>query len=209
MKHVLRGRRLAYSILMAATLAAQAMTSAAVAAGPPKGDPDWPCHQAKVSEFPLASIWDGPPIDTAGVAWKDDPAVAELVAQMSHRRVPVAEVQASIAKLAADPKTKDKIAEGFGAAFAELTRQRSEIIAGLDRFGRKQREMAERIRAENETAHQDETPGMATENPALQKLQWDLRIYDERRRTVSFVCEAPQAIETRIGEIAKLVRAAL
>ena len=205
MKHVLRGRRLAYSILMAATLAAQAMTSAAVAAGPPKGDPDWPCHQAKVSEFPLASIWDGPPIDTAGVAWKDDPAVAELVAQMSHRRVPVAEVQASIAKLAADPKTKDKIAEGFGAAFAELTRQRSEIIAGLDRFGRKQREMAERIRAENETAHKDAEP----DAQALQKLEWDLRVFDERRRTASYVCEAPQAIETRIGALVKLVREAL
>jgi hypothetical protein len=199
MNDVVRKGRLACLILMAASATAQA-------AGPPKADPDWPCHQAKVAEFPLASIWDGPPIDTAGGT--EDSAIAGLVAQMSQRRVPVAEVQASLAKLAGDPQAKQKIAAAFGAAFADLTRQRSEIIAGLDRFGHKQREMAERIRAENETAH-DETPGVATENPALQKLEWDLRIYDERRRTVSFVCEAPQAIEARIGEIAKLVRAAL
>jgi hypothetical protein len=196
MNDVVRKGRLACLILMAASATAQA-------AGPPKADPDWPCHQAKVAEFPLASIWDGPPIDTAGGT--EDSAIAGLVAQMSQRRVPVAEVQASLAKLAGDPQAKQKIAAAFGAAFADLTRQRSEIIAGLDRFGHKQREMAERIRAENETAHRDAEP----DAQALQKLEWDLRVFDERRRTASYVCEAPQAIETRIGEIVKLVRAAL
>jgi hypothetical protein len=125
--------------------------------------------------------------------------------------VPIAEVQAAVAKLAgsADPDAKDKIKRAFLAAFNELVRQRSEIIDGLDRFGRKQREMAARIRAENETAHQAETPGLATNDAALQKLQWDLRVYDDRRRTVSYVCEAPQAIEARIGAIVKIVRPAL
>ena len=47
---------------------------------------------------------------------------------------------------------------------------------------------------------------MAPDEAALQKLQWDLRIYDERRRTISYVCEAPQAIEARIGAIVKIVR---
>jgi hypothetical protein len=201
MKQVWRIGRLGLAMLVAATMTARA-------AGPPKSDPYWPCHQAKVVEFPLASVWDGPPIDTSSTAWRDDPAAAGLVALMSQRRAPIAEVQAAVGKLAADPKAKQIIAEAFGAAFEELVRQRSEIIAGLDRFGRKQREMADRIRAENETAHQDEAP-VGTENPALQKLEWDLRIFDERRRTVSFVCEAPQAIEARIGEIVKVVRAAL
>ena len=176
--------------------------SGAQAGGPPVKDPDWPCHQAKVADFPLASVWDGPPIATAD-GWRDDPAIAGLAAQMSQRRVPLDEVKASLATLAAS--AKPKVAEAFAAAFDDLVRQRAEIIAGLDRFGRKQREMAGRLRAENEAAHKDAEP----DAQALQKLEWDLRVFEDRRRTASYVCEAPQAIETRIGEIVKLVRAAL
>jgi len=182
----------------------------AQAAGRPGADTDWPCHQNKVAEFPLASVWDGPPIDTTSSAWRADPAIAGLAAQMSQRRVPIAEVQASVGKLidAAGPEAKARLLQAFGAAFEELTRQRSEIIAGLDRFGHKQRELADRIRAENETANRDQ-PGDAAADDPLQKLRWDLRVFDDRRRTVAYVCEAPQAVESRIGELVKIVRAAL
>ena len=193
---------LAAFLVMAAAAFAQA-------AGRPGADVDWPCHQNKVAEFPLASVWDGPPIDTTSRAWRDDPDVAGLEAEMSQRRVPIAEVQASVGKLvaAAGPEAKARLLQAFGAAFEELTRQRSEIIAGLDRFGHKQRELADRIRAENETANRDQ-PGSATSDDPLQKLRWDLRVFDDRRRTVSYVCEAPQAVEARIGELVKIVRAA-
>jgi hypothetical protein len=175
----------------------------AQAGGPPVKDPDWPCHQAKIADFPLASVWDGPPVATSD-GWRDDPVIADLAAQMSQRRVPLDEVKASLATLAASG-AKPKVAQAFAAAFDDLVRQRAEVIAGLDRFGRKQREMAERLRAENEAAHKGPEP----DAQALQKLEWDLRVFEDRRRTASYVCEAPQAIETRIGEIAKLVRAAL
>ena len=174
----------------------------AQAAGPPGKDPDWPCHQAKIAEFPLASVWDGPPVATVA-GWRDDPVIADLAAKMSQRRVSLDEVKASLATLA--DSAKPKVAQAFAAAFDDLVRQRAEVIAGLDRFGRKQREMAGRLRAENEAAHKDAEP----DAQALQKLEWDLRVFEDRRRTASYVCEAPQAIETRIGEIAKLVRAAM
>jgi hypothetical protein len=175
------------------------------AAGRPGVDPNWPCQQPKVADFPLASVWDGPPIG-AGTGWRDDPDVAGLASEMAQRRVPIADVQAAVAKLVATPDAKAKLASAFGVAFDVLTQQRSQIIAGLDRFGRKQRDMADRIRAENETAHSAASPGMAPDEAALQKLQWDLRVYDDRRRTISYVCEAPQAIEARIGAIVRIVR---
>jgi hypothetical protein len=176
----------------------------AQAAGPPAADPNWPCHQAKVADFPLASIWDGPPIEAAA-NWRDDPDIAGLAALMSQRRVPLDEVKAAVAKLAGGADGNQKLRQAFAAAFDDLVRQRAEIIAGLDRLGHRQREMAERLRAENEAAHKD----AESDAQALQKLEWDLRVFDERRRTASYVCEAPQTIETRIGEIAKIVRAAL
>ena len=175
-----------------------ALSPLAQAAGRAPVDVDWPCQQPKVASFPLASVWDGP-------------ATADLAADMSQRRVPIADVQAAVAKLAASgaPDAKDKIKRAFAIAFNDLVHQRSEILSGLDRFGHKQREMADRIRTENETAHKTETPGLATNDAALQKLQWDLRVYNDRRLTVSYVCEAPQAIEARIGAIVKVVRAVL
>jgi hypothetical protein len=182
----------------------------AQAAGRPGADTDWPCHQNKVVEFPLASVWDGPPVDTSSNAWRDDPVVAGLATQMSQRRVPIADVQTSVGRLfaSAGPEAKAKLLQAFGAAFTDLTRQRSEIIIGLDRFGHKQRELADRIRAENETTNRDQPPSATADSP-LQKLQWDLRVFDDRRRTVSYVCEAPQAVEARIGELVKIVRAVL
>ena len=178
-------------------------------AGRPK-DPDWPCQQNKVAEFPLASVWDGPPINLGATGWRDDPETEKLVAQMSQRRVPIAEVTAAVGRMldANAPAAREKLKQAFAAAFDDLVRQRAEVIAGLDRYGRRMREMADQIRTENETAHKEETPGVATDDSALQKLQWDLRVYDDRRRTVHYVCEAPQAIEARIGAIVKLVRAA-
>lgn len=201
-----RFRRFGAHVL--ATFSVGAILASAQAAPYAKADPDWPCHQAKIGDFPLASVWDGPPLDVDATAWRDDPAIVELVSQMSQRRVPIAEVQTAVGKLIApaDPAGKEKLKQAFAAAFDELVRQRAEIIAGLDRYGRKQRAMADRIRAENAAAHSNSAPA---DNSALQRLQWDLRVYDERRRTVAYVCEAPQAIEARIGEIVKVVRAAL
>jgi len=191
-------------------LIAAAAAVSAQAAGRPGVDPNWPCQQPKVAQFPLASVWDGPPIDTNASNWRDDPEIEGLVATMAQRRSPLADVQAEVAKFlnSSTPDAKEKLKAAFGAAFDELTRQRSLIIAGLDRFGRKQRDMAERIRAENETAHSVAAPGLAPDDSALQKLQWDLRVYDERRRTISYVCETPQAIEARIGAIVKILRPA-
>jgi hypothetical protein len=199
-------RRLGFS-----SLCVMAAISIAQAAGRPGADTNWPCHQPKVSEFPLASVWEGPPIDTANSPLHGDPEVAALASEMSQRRVPIADVDSDVGKLlaSADPQAKTKVLQAFGVAYEELARQRSEIIAGLDRFGRKQRELAARIRSENEVANRDPSPAVATTDDSLQKLQWDLRVFDDRRRTVGYVCDAPQAVEARIGELAKIARDAL
>ena len=44
---------------------------------------------------------------------------------------------------------------------------------------------------------------------AQERLLWDIRIFDDRRQTVTYVCEAPTLIEQRIGEIARAVQKAL
>ncbi len=197
-----------------AAFALAVATSQAVAQGRPGADPDWPCQQVKTAAFSLASVWTGPPVDLTSETWRDEPEVADLVAKMTQRRVPIEDAEKAIAdfKAKGGADADAKLLQAFGAAFTELTRQRSQILEGLDRFGRKQHEMAARIRRENAAVQSAADQGGAQAQPssdALQRLQWDLRVFDDRRRTVGYVCDAPVAIERRIGAIARAVQNAL
>ncbi|MBV9287307.1 MAG: hypothetical protein JO288_05700 [Hyphomicrobiales bacterium] len=188
-----------------------ALAGSAQAQKRPAADPDWPCFQVKTPTFSLAAVWDGPPIDLESQAWRDDRNVADLAAKMADRRMPVSDVEASLAAFAkSGPEARGKLPIAFGAAFQALTNQRSQIIDGLERFGRRQRELADQIRSENETARSsaNANPGGA-QDAAVEKLQWDLRVFEDRRRETSYACESPTLIEQRIGALARAVRAAM
>jgi hypothetical protein len=193
-----------------------ATPQASAQGGRPNADPDWPCQQIKTPTFSLAAIWAGPDIDLGSQAWRNEPEVADLAAKMTQRRVPIEEVEKAIsdfrARYGADANAR--LLQAFGAAFEDLTQQRSQILDGLDRFGRKQRELANRIRAENAAvqtaadARKDESAA-PSDDAQQQKLQWDLRVYDDRRKTIGYVCESPTLIEQRLGAIARAVQQAL
>lgn len=178
-----------------------------------KTDPDWPCQQIKTPTFSLASIWAGPQLDLDSQDWRNEGDVADLEAQMAQRRVPIADVEAAITELKAKggPDANAKLLRAFAAAFTELSQQRSQIIDGLDRIGRRQKALADRIRAENATVQKSsDRDGQAPPGADSQeRLLWDIRIFDDRRQTVTYVCEAPTLIEQRIGEIARAVQKVL
>ena len=117
-----------------------------------KTDPDWPCQQIKTPTFSLASVWAGPQLDLDSQDWRNESDVADLKAQMAQRRVAIADVEAAIAtfKAKAGAQADAKLLRAFAAAFSDLSQQRSQIIEGLDRIGRRQKALADRIRAENE-----------------------------------------------------------
>ena len=180
-----------------------------------KTDPDWPCQQIKTPTFSLASVWAGPKLDLNPQSWRDESDVADLAAKMAQRRVPIADVESAIAdlKAKAGPDADAKVLGSFAAAFEDLSQQRSEIIDGLVRFGRKQRALADRIRAENEAVQKSADQSHDGQSPpggdSQEWLQWDIRVFDERRQTIGYVCEAPTLIEQRIGEIARSVQKVL
>jgi hypothetical protein len=190
-------------------------TPQAVAQFKGKTDPDWPCQQIKTPTFSLASVWAGPQLDLDSEAWRDESDVADLKVRMAQRRVPIVDVEAAIAdfKAKAGPDANAKLLHAFGAAFTDLAQQRSQIIDGLDRIGRKQKALADRIRAENAAVQNSSDQNPAGQAPSgadsQERLLWDLRIFDDRRQTVTYVCEAPTLIEQRIGEIARAVQKAL
>jgi hypothetical protein len=201
------------AVLVIAIVAASAPP--AIAQPGAKADADWPCQQIKTPTFSLASVWAGPQLDLSSQSWRDESNVADLETKMAQRRIPIADVESAITdfKAKAGPDADAKLLGSFAAAFEDLSQQRSQIIDGLDRFGRKQRALADRIRAENEaiqkSADRNRDGQLPADADSQERLQWDLRIFDDRRQTISYVCEVPTLIEQRIGEIARSVQKAL
>jgi|SRR5208282_253510 len=191
------------------------LASRAIAQPGVKADPDWPCQQIKTPTFSLASVWSGPELDLNSESWRDESDIADLTAKMAQRRVPIADVEQAIAdfKAKAGADADAKLLRAFAAAFEDLSQQRSQILGGLERFGRKQRAMADRIRAESEavqrTADQNRDGQAPSGADTQERLQWDIRVFDDRRQTIAYVCETPTLIEQRIGAIARAVQKAL
>lgn len=175
---------------------------------------DWPCRQVRVPSVAVGSVWTGPAIEAAERRWRDDAALSDLVARISARRTPIEEAQKLVADFAAaaGEKRKERLAELFAGVYDRLESERRELISGIDRFGRKQKDLAEKLRGQTQQlrAEQDKTPPDAQKvKEASEALQWDLRVFDERRQSLAYVCETPALIEQRLGALARAIEAAM
>ncbi|HEY0332052.1 MAG TPA: hypothetical protein VGC77_23490 [Rhodopseudomonas sp.] len=173
--------------------------------------PDWPCVQAKVPEISLSAVWAGPPLDEASSKWKDDARISALVARLAARRTPMDEAE----KLVTDflkQAGSDKTATGtliFAGLFDTLNAERGAVLKGLERVTRKQRAAAEQIRADTLALQvlQGASPPDAGKIEQLgNQLVWQTRIFDDRRRVVSFVCEVPVAIDRRLFALGRVIQ---
>ena len=189
-----------------------AMTaSAGICAAADPRYPDWPCAQAKVPEISLAAVWAGPPLDDVADKWKNDAKVSALVAKLAARRTPLEEAQKAIveylAGAAADKTTNGKLL--FAGLFDSLNAQRSSVLGGLERVTRRQREAAEKIRADTLAlqALQDASPPDQARIEELgNQLVWETRIFEDRHRVVKFVCEVPTAIDQRLFALGRTIQ---
>jgi hypothetical protein len=172
--------------------------------------PDWPCTQAKVPEISLAAVWAGPPLDDVAGKWKDDAKVSALVAKVAARRTPLEDAQKAITEYlngASDKTTSGKLL--FAGLFETLNAQRSQVMNGLERVTRKQREAAEKIRAD--TLALQALQGEAQRDQAKidelgNQLIWQTRIFEDRRGVIKFVCEVPTAIDQRLFALGRTIQ---
>jgi len=173
--------------------------------------PDWPCAQAKVPEISLAAVWAGPPLGDAEEKWKSDPKVSALVEKAAARKIPLDDAQKAITEFLSAPGT-DKMAAGtlvFAGLFEQLNAERSSVMTGLERVTRRQRQAADKIRADTLTlqALQDATPPDQLKIDELgNQLVWETRIFEDRRRVVKFVCDVPTAIDQRLFALGRTIQ---
>lgn len=184
--------------------------SPARAAGDP-AHPDWPCIQRKVPEISAGMVWAGPEVQENARAWKDSPGLSDLAGNISVRRLPLEEAQAEIDRYAATlGEDKDaQLTQLFTGVLQTINAERSEIVAGIERYARRQGALAARIKAATvelnalrkmrDRSEADEAKVKELE----ERLLWDTRVFDERQQSLSYVCESPVLLEQRLFALSR------
>ncbi len=171
---------------------------------------DWPCKQVRVPEIALGSVWTGRSIESERRSWRDDPVVADLVAKIAPRRTPIEEAERLIDDFAKSGGDNLKVRSTllFAGLYEKMNDERRDVVNGLDRFGRRLKEMAEKTRQETQSFYELQNAKPADPEAikkAAEALQWRVRLFDEQRKMVSYVCESPALIEQRFGALARRV----
>ncbi|ANK77647.1 hypothetical protein FA04_27845 (plasmid) [Ensifer adhaerens] len=192
------------SVVLAASLAWPALAAQG-------DDPDWPCIQRKVPQLSLVQVWNGAELRPATVEWSKDATISALVVELSARRVPLQEAQQKIRGYAQGlpvGEREQRLTMLVQGLFDHMNQERSEVISGIARYARGQRDMAARLRREASAVDALRVkPGADLNELALRndRLVLQTRIFQERAQSLSFVCEVPTLIEQRLYALTKTI----
>ena len=196
-----RGRRV-LSLTGLLVLAIWLRPGAAVAASS-----DWPCQQRLVPEIAAGMIWSGPPPGSVA-ADADDPKIRQLAANLAARRTPLEQASAEIdqfAKGLPEGHRNEQLTRLFAATLAIINRDRSSIVGGIKKYARNQQALADRISTTNEKMAQLAS-GQVQERDALAaQREWDMRIYGDRRSSLTYLCDQPVVLEKRAFALARAI----
>jgi hypothetical protein len=190
-------------LAVAALLLAQLSAPAAAATGE---DPDWPCIQRLVPQIAPAAIWPGPPIQQ--VNGPANPRIDELAGELSARRVPMEEATAQVEAFAAsldDAQKNEQLIRLFLRTLEIINRDRSSIIEGIKEYARGQRALAQSINEKNERLIDLPKDQVLERDALVAERDWDVRIYDDRARSLTYLCEQPVLLDQRAFALARAI----
>ena len=172
-------------------------------------DPSWPCQQRKVERLSPGLMWPGlTQVEPAETLTGDARALAEKLAL---RRISIEEAAPLVEAFhTAHPDAHNQVmSDIFLTVFQRLSGDRSRIMSGIERYSKKQIALSERI----EQARTEMSALMAKPEPdydAVDKLEvqmdWDERVYTDRSKSLTYVCETPVLLEKRLYALSKLLQ---
>ncbi|MEM7497042.1 MAG: hypothetical protein AAF371_03500 [Pseudomonadota bacterium] len=163
-------------------------------------------------------MWTGPVLPDDPAAWRDDAEIDRLAGQLAARRTTIEEAGALVEGVAAGPgrEREERLVALFAGTFERIDRERARIVQGIERLSRRERSRTDRIealRAEiaalRETTGEKDFDGLDRIELLEDELAWETRIYEDRRRSLQFVCESPVILEKRAFAIARLIQGEL
>lgn len=170
-------------------------------------DPDWPCIQRKQPHLSLGQVWTGPVPDDATATLARDPAIAALAARVEQRRMPIEQAEAEIAAFAETASDADLTAL-MVAIFRRIEPERSALIEGIARYGARQVDLARMIedrRARMAELSAAKSPDFDAIDAEEKALDWDERIFTDRQRSLTYVCETPVILEQRAFALGRAI----
>lgn len=205
----IRARAILACVLLASALSGLTCISSTHAQT--QSDPDWPCVQRKVGALSAGVVWSGPDLATAG-QWDKDFDAAALAQKLASRRTPIEDVDglldSFVQQAGADKAVR--LTRVFAGVLELVNDNRNGILNGIDRYSRGQNKLADRIRDESDkiSAAKDSPGAESTkETQDLEtQLKWDTRIFQERGRSLTYVCETPVLLERRLFDIARRIQ---
>lgn len=168
-------------------------------------DPDWPCIQRKVENLSFGLMWPHPVEEEAL-----PPDARDLAALLSLRRVSLDEAQEYVRAYVEDhPETGSRELGGiFRKVFDNLAGDRRRVMNGIANYAQSQTALSEKIdtaRSEMETLLAASSPDFDRVDALEKQVDWDERIFKDRRRSLTYVCETPVLLEKRIYAIAQML----
>jgi chromosome segregation ATPase len=168
----------------------------------------------KVPGIAIASVWNGPSIDIDDGAKPIDAKQAELVSRLAARRTPIEDARKLIADyvVGTSAEKQEKAKTLFAALYSTLNAQRDEVMNGIERFSRKQKTAADDIREEAQKLRQmQDKPNadQAQTEDLASRLAWQTRIFEDRRKSTSYVCDVPVLIEKRLFDLGGAIQSTI
>lgn len=175
-------------------------------------DPDWPCIQILVPTISSAVVWDGPSIEGLEASWRDQVGVARLVGSVTQRHVDAGQAEQKIGAFAQSQPAADRnaaLTTVFAGIWEVLNEKRQDMIERIKEFARQQSARANRI--ENMLLELDviESDSSPTSDANIAKFRQDLilevRIFEDREKSIVYLCELPVKIEGKMGALARAI----
>ncbi|WP_297770973.1 hypothetical protein [uncultured Roseovarius sp.] len=153
-------------------------------------------------------MWPHPPVNQAAANALSDEAdrLAELLAL---RRITLEEAESAVDAASSELDQAEYTAI-FTDVFETLNQRRGVIMAGITRYARNQARMAEEIdsiRSEINQLLQADTPDFDRIDALEEDLDWRERVFDDRRRSLTYACETPVLLEKRLYSLAQILSA--
>jgi hypothetical protein len=159
-------------------------------------------------------VWSGPALDAQQNDWRQDQQVVDLVQATVQRRMSIEQAQAEIRAFAAraGEQKQPQLLQLLAGLFSTLNDERTAVIAGLDRFGVRQKVLAAELRNDNaklRAMQADSSSAPNDVNQMTQRLTWEAQVFQDRRQALSYACDVPGKIEQRLFTLARTIQEAL
>ena len=211
-----RGQMIVQAIRRAVLAATLVAMMAAQVGAQETMDPDWPCIQVLVPTISSAVVWDGPSIEGLEARWRDQVGVARLVGRVTQRHVDADQAEQEIDAFSQSQPTADRnaaLTAVFAGIWEILNEKRQDMIERIKEFARQQSARANRIEnmlLELEVISSESSPASGAKMAKFrQDLVLEVRIFEDREKSIVYLCELPVKIEGKIGALARAISAQL